>query len=74
MMYFITKCFKFQFFISFQMTHWHSPNFHAFFPTANSYPGIVGDMMCAGLGSIGFTWVGIVISLISYHVITKIIM
>lgn len=23
------------------ITHWHSPKFHAYFPTANSYPAIV---------------------------------
>lgn len=23
------------------ITHWHSPQFHAYFPTANSYPAIV---------------------------------
>lgn len=23
------------------VTHWHSPKFHAYFPTANSYPAIV---------------------------------
>lgn len=23
------------------VTHWHSPRFHAYFPTANSYPAIV---------------------------------
>lgn len=23
------------------ITHWHSPRFHAYFPTANSYPSIV---------------------------------
>ena len=22
------------------VTHWHHPHFHAYFPTANSYPGI----------------------------------
>ena len=22
------------------VTHWHHPQFHAYFPTANSYPGI----------------------------------
>ncbi|KAF4524640.1 hypothetical protein B566_EDAN013749 [Ephemera danica] len=38
------------------MTHWHSPHFHAYYPTGNSYPGIVGEMMCAGMGTIGFTW------------------
>ena len=26
------------------VTHWHHPQFHAYFPTANSYPAIVADM------------------------------
>ncbi|KAJ6223277.1 hypothetical protein RDWZM_001822 [Blomia tropicalis] len=38
------------------MTHWHSPNFHAYFPTANSYPAICGDMLSGALSCIGFTW------------------
>ena len=40
-----------------QVTHWHSPRFHAYYPTANSYPGIVGEMLSAGIGCIGFNWV-----------------
>jgi len=40
-----------------QVTHWHSPRFHAYYPTANSYPGIVGEMLSAGIGCIGFSWV-----------------
>lgn len=39
------------------MTHWQSPNFHAYYPTATSYPSIVGDMLTAGLGVVGFSWV-----------------
>ena len=39
------------------MTHWHSPHFHAYFPTANSYPAICADMLSAALGCIGFTWI-----------------
>lgn len=27
------------------VTHWHSPHFHAYFPTANSYPAIVAVIM-----------------------------
>ncbi|KAB0797411.1 hypothetical protein PPYR_08405 [Photinus pyralis] len=38
------------------VTHWHSPNFHAYCPTANSYPGIVGEMLSAGIGCVGFSW------------------
>ena len=38
------------------MTHWHSPNFHAYFPTANSYPAILADILSGSLACIGFTW------------------
>lgn len=27
------------------VTHWHSPRFHAYFPTANSYPAIVAVIL-----------------------------
>lgn len=39
------------------VTHWQSPNFHAFYPTGSSYPSIVGDMLATGFGVIGFNWV-----------------
>ncbi|CAG0924594.1 unnamed protein product [Notodromas monacha] len=39
------------------ITHWHNPRFHAFYPTANSYPAILGDMLSDAIGCIGFTWV-----------------
>ena len=39
------------------VTHWHSPRFHAYFPTANSYPAIVADMLSGAIACIGFTWV-----------------
>ncbi|CAH0557848.1 unnamed protein product [Brassicogethes aeneus] len=39
------------------LSHWQSPNFHAFFPTSNSYPGIVGELMCAGLGAVAKDWI-----------------
>ncbi|XP_071097325.1 aromatic-L-amino-acid decarboxylase-like [Haliotis cracherodii] len=38
------------------VTHWHSPQFHAYYPTANSYPGILGDVLSDAIGCIGFTW------------------
>ncbi|XP_020277800.1 aromatic-L-amino-acid decarboxylase-like [Pseudomyrmex gracilis] len=38
------------------MTHWNSPHFHAYFPTANSYPGIVAEMMSSAFSCIGFSW------------------
>ncbi|XP_037773300.1 aromatic-L-amino-acid decarboxylase-like [Penaeus monodon] len=39
------------------ITHWHSPQFHAYFPTANSYPSLLADMLCGAIGCIGFTWI-----------------
>ncbi|KAF4517829.1 hypothetical protein B566_EDAN008771 [Ephemera danica] len=39
------------------VTHWHSPQFHAYFPTANSYPAIVADMLSGAIACIGFSWI-----------------
>ncbi|XP_021950777.1 aromatic-L-amino-acid decarboxylase [Folsomia candida] len=39
------------------VTHWHSPHFHAYYPTANSYPAIVADMLSGAIACIGFTWI-----------------
>ena len=39
------------------MTHWHSPYFFAYFPSANSYPAMLADMLCGAIGCIGFSWV-----------------
>ncbi|XP_030746668.1 aromatic-L-amino-acid decarboxylase-like isoform X2 [Sitophilus oryzae] len=39
------------------ITHWHSPRFHAYFPTANSYPAIVADILSGAIACIGFTWI-----------------
>lgn len=39
------------------MTHWHSPRFHAYFPTAQSYPSLLGDLLSGALGCIGFSWI-----------------
>ncbi|CAH0725878.1 unnamed protein product, partial [Brenthis ino] len=38
------------------VTHWHSPQFHAYFPTGSSYASIVGNLLSDGLGVVGFTW------------------
>ena len=38
------------------VTHWHHPQFHAYFPTANSYPAIVADMLSGAISCIGFSW------------------
>ncbi|XP_028162826.1 3,4-dihydroxyphenylacetaldehyde synthase-like [Ostrinia furnacalis] len=38
------------------VTHWHSPRFHAFYPTGASYASMVGNILSDGLGVIGFSW------------------
>lgn len=38
------------------VTHWQSPHFHAYFPSASSYPSLLGDMLSGGIGCVGFTW------------------
>jgi len=40
-----------------QITHWSSPNFHAYYPMANSWPGLLADILSDGFGINGFTWV-----------------
>lgn len=39
------------------VTHWQHPRFHAYFPAGNAYPSILGDMLSAGIGCVGFSWV-----------------
>ncbi|XP_065332534.1 aromatic-L-amino-acid decarboxylase-like [Cloeon dipterum] len=39
------------------VTHWHHPQFHAYFPTANSYPAIVADMLSGAIACLGFSWI-----------------
>ncbi|XP_060831831.1 3,4-dihydroxyphenylacetaldehyde synthase-like [Bombus pascuorum] len=39
------------------VTHWNSPNFHAFYPAGNSYPAIVADILSAAIGNIGLSWI-----------------
>jgi aromatic-L-amino-acid decarboxylase len=38
------------------ITHWQSPNFFAYFPCNNSGPGILGELLSAGLGVQGMLW------------------
>ncbi len=38
------------------ITHWQSPNFFAFFPSNNSGPSILGEILSAGLGVQGMLW------------------
>ncbi len=38
------------------ITHWQSPGFHAFFPSNNSGPSILGELASAGLAVQGMMW------------------
>lgn len=38
------------------ITHWQSPSFFAYFPSGNSYPSILGELLSAGLGVQGMLW------------------
>lgn len=38
------------------LMHWQSPNFFGFFPSNNSYPSILGELVSAGLGVQGMLW------------------
>nr|XP_054773616.1 aromatic-L-amino-acid decarboxylase-like [Lytechinus pictus] len=40
-----------------QVTHWNHPNFHAYFPTANSFAAILGDMVSDAIACVGFSWI-----------------
>lgn len=39
------------------LTHWQSPRFHAYYPTGHSFPAVVGEMLSAGFGCVGLSWV-----------------
>ena len=39
------------------VTHWQHPGFFAFFPANSSYPSILGELLAAGLGVNGMSWV-----------------
>lgn len=39
------------------LTHWQSPNFMAFFPSASSYPGILGELYSAAFTGPAFNWI-----------------
>jgi len=38
------------------VTHWQSPNFFGYFPSNNSGPSILGELLSAGLGVQGMLW------------------
>lgn len=37
-------------------THWQHPGFHAYFPANTSGPGVLADIVSAGLGTQGMLW------------------
>lgn len=39
------------------LTHWQSPNFYAYFPSNNSGPSILADLLTSGLGVQGMLWI-----------------
>ena len=39
------------------LTHWQHPSFFAYFPGNSSYPSILADLLTAGLGVQGMSWV-----------------
>ncbi|KAI4350306.1 hypothetical protein L6164_004774 [Bauhinia variegata] len=39
------------------VTHWQSPNFFAYFPSNSSIAGFLGEMISAGLNTVGFSWI-----------------
>ena len=39
------------------LTHWQHPSFFAFFPGNSSFPSILGELVSAGLGVQGMSWV-----------------
>ncbi|CAL1383387.1 unnamed protein product [Linum trigynum] len=38
------------------VTHWQSPNFHAYYPANSSVAGFLGEMLSAGINMLGFSW------------------
>ncbi len=39
------------------LTQWQHPSFFAYFPSNNSFPSILGELLSAGLGVQGMSWV-----------------
>jgi aromatic-L-amino-acid/L-tryptophan decarboxylase len=38
------------------LTHWQSPRFYAYFANTGSEPGILAELLCAGLNQVGILW------------------
>eukprot|EP00057_Strongylocentrotus_purpuratus_P019606 XP_011674080.1 PREDICTED: aromatic-L-amino-acid decarboxylase isoform X2 [Strongylocentrotus purpuratus] len=39
------------------VTHWNHPDFHAYYPLANSFASLLGDMLSGGISCVGFSWI-----------------
>ena len=39
------------------IVHWQHPSFFAYFPSNTTYPSILGELLSAGLGVQGMSWV-----------------
>ena len=39
------------------IVHWQHPSFFAYFPSNSTYPSILGELLAAGLGVQGMSWV-----------------
>jgi len=39
------------------LTHWQHPSFFAYFPANTSFPSILGELLSAGLGVQGMSWI-----------------
>jgi len=39
------------------ITHWNHPGFFAYFANSGSYPGILGELLAAGLNANGMLWI-----------------
>lgn len=39
------------------INHWQHPGFHAYYPSGNSFPSILGEMLSDALGVLAFSWV-----------------
>ncbi|CAE1295404.1 DDC [Acanthosepion pharaonis] len=50
------KAQRIHFLILIQVTHWHHPHFYAYFPTANSHPATLADILSSTIACVGFSW------------------
>ena len=39
------------------ITHWQSPGFFGYYPSNSSLPAVLAELLCAGLGVQGMSWV-----------------